>query len=192
MKALVKTVAPSIASVFGTPLAGMGVSAILEAILPEGEAKPAKPEEYIAKMVADANPEIMLKLKTAEQNFALTIKQLDIDLDKYLGDLESRNDENARSLKKFWLSSGKFDYEPILAAAVCISFGYAEVWVLAHAATAGAMDPNAAVLIGRVLGTVDAAFMLLLSFRWGTSHGSQQKDQTIDRIVNHKPDAPAK
>jgi hypothetical protein len=163
----------------------MGVTAILDAILPEGEAPPAKPEEYLAKVLTGANPEVLLKLKTAEQQFTLDLKRLEIDITKYLEQLEAESVKGAQDLKKHWLSSGKFDYEPFLAAGVCAAFGYAEYWVFSHATLTG-MDPGASVLIGRVLGTVDAAFMLLLSFRWGTSHGSQQKDATIDRVVNHR------
>jgi hypothetical protein len=177
-KALVKTVAPGIASVFGTPLAGMGVTALLNALLPEGETPPAQPEEYLAKVITSANPDVLLKIKTAEQQFMLDVKRLEIDLEKYLEQLESTNVENARNLKRDWLKSGKFDYEPLLAAGVCISFGYAEWWVFEHAQMAG-MDPGHSVLIGRVLGTVDAAFMLLLSFRWGTSHDSGRKTDII-------------
>jgi hypothetical protein len=183
-KALVRTVAPAIASVFGTPLAGMGVTAILNAVLPEGEAPPAKPEEYLAKVLANANPDIMLKLKTAEQQFTLDIKKLDIDLEKYLEQLELESVKGAQDLKKHWLLSGKFDYEPFLAIGVFGAFGYAEWWVFAHATLTG-MDPGASVLIGRVLGTVDAAFMLLLGFRWGTSHDSGRKTEIIANGNGH-------
>jgi hypothetical protein len=184
-KALVKTVAPGIASVFGTPLAGIGVTARLNALLPEGETPPAQPEEYLAKVITSANPDVLLKIKAAEQQFMLDVKRLEIDLEKYLEGLESTNVENARNLKRDWLKSGKFDYEPLLAFGVCVSFGYAEWWVFANAQLSG-LDPGHAVLIGRVLGTVDAAFMLLLSFRWGTSHDSGRKTDIIANGNGHK------
>ncbi len=47
-KTLVRTVAPGIASVFGTPLAGLGVSALLNVLLPEGAEKPANPDAFLA------------------------------------------------------------------------------------------------------------------------------------------------
>lgn len=178
-KAVVKTVAPTIASVFGTPLAGMGVTALLNAILPEGETPPANPEEYLSKALISANPDVMMKIKTAEQQFLLDMKKLDIDLTKTLEQFAAENTRGARELKSEWLKSNKWDYEPILAGLVCVAFGYAEYWVFAHAATTTEMDASASVLIGRVLGTVDAAFMLLLSFRWGTSHSSERKTEIM-------------
>lgn len=176
-KALVRTVAPTIASVFGTPLAGLGVTALLNAILPEGEHQPEKPEEFLAQAMASANPEVMGKIRAAEQAFLLDMKRLDIDVARVLAQYAAENTKGARELKTTWLNSEKWDYEPVLALLVACSFGYAEWWVFAH--THIVMDAGASVLIGRVLGTVDAAFMLLLSFRWGTSHSSERKTEML-------------
>ncbi len=176
-KTLVKTVAPAIASVFGTPLAGMGVTAILNAVLPDGTPRPDNPDEYLAKSLSMANPELLLKIKEADQKFKLDMKALDIDLEKYLENLENQDKASARDLKKSWLLSTKWDYEPVLAAIVAGSLLYAEYWVFTYAMSNAVMDTNKAILIGRVLGTVDAAFMLLISFRWGTSKGSERKTE---------------
>lgn len=176
-KSLVKTVAPAIASVFGTPLAGMGVSALLDAILPAGEARPDDPDKYLSQILATANPEMLLKIKLAEQQFLMDMKKLDIDLEKYVAQMAQANTESARTMKMAWLKTDKWDYEPALALGVCAAFGYAEYWIFAHATSATAMDAGTSVLIGRILGSVDAAFMLLLSFRWGTSAGSERKTE---------------
>lgn len=179
-KAVVKTVAPTIASVFGTPLAGMGVTALLNVLLPDGATPPDKPEEFLAKAMQSANPDMMMKMKQADQQFALDMKRLDIDLEKTLAQFAAANTVGARDLKKEWLKSDKWDYEPVLAGLVCIAFGYAEYWVFANATSESAkMDAGMSVLIGRVLGTVDAAFMLLLSFRWGSSQSSERKTEIM-------------
>jgi hypothetical protein len=176
-KTAVKTVAPSIASVFGTPLAGLGVSALLDVLLPTGEVKPADPEAYIAKAMETISPDTMLKLKEAEQAFALKIKELDIDLEKFVEDLKAKNVAGARDLKANWLKSDKWDYEPVLAALVVIAFGYAEWWVFAYAGLEHTMEPNQAILVGKMLGSVDAAFMALILFRWGSSRSSERKTE---------------
>ena len=119
----------------------------------------------------------MLKLKTAEQTFKLDMKRLDIDLEKFLDENATKDTASARSLKVEWLRSDKFDYEPILAALVVLAFGYAEWWVFYYATLTRTMEPNQAILVGRVLGTIDAAFMLLLSFRWGRSRGEDRKTE---------------
>lgn len=178
-KSIVRTVAPGIASVFGTPLAGMGVTAILNAILPEDAPKPVDTEDFLTKALNGANPDMMMKLKAADQQFKLDLKRLDIDLEKFLSEQAAASTAGARELKKDWLKSEKWDYEPMLALLVVVAFGYAEYWVFYHAGVAEVkpMDAGTSVLIGRVLGTVDAAFMLLLSFRWGTSRGSERKTE---------------
>lgn len=178
-KALVRTVAPTIASAFGTPLAGMGVTAILNAIIPPDQPKPADPEAYLAQTLATATPDMMLKIKDAENKFAVDMKSLDIDWEK----LGTADRASARDMKVKLIQSGKWDYEPVLALFVCAAFGYAEYWVFAYAVAIHTMEPNQAVLIGRVLGIVDASFMTLLYFRWGNSRSSEQKNDTISNLA---------
>jgi hypothetical protein len=178
-KTLVKTVAPSIASVFGTPLAGMGVNALLNVLLPTDAPKPSDPEAFITQALSVANPDTLLKIKQAEEQFTLDLKKLNIDLDKFLDEDATKDRASARDLKVQWMKSDKWDYEPVLAALVCAAFGYAEWWVFMYAQATHTMEPNQAILIGRVLGTVDAAFMILLNFRWGTSRSGEIKNETI-------------
>lgn len=176
-KSIVRTVAPTIASVFGTPLAGMGVTAILDAILPADQAKPENTEDFLTKVLNGANPEMMMKLKEADQQFKLDLKRLEIDLEKFLVESAAKDTAGARELKTSWLKSEKWDYEPILAGLVAGSFLYAQYWVFQYAAGSGGMDANKAMLVGRILGSVDFAFGLLLAFRWGTSRGSERKTE---------------
>lgn len=182
-KSLVRTIAPTIASVFGTPLAGMGVSALLNIMLPPDAQKPADTEAFLSQTLAAANPELLLKIKQADQQFQVDIKKLDIDLEKFLTENATKDVASARDLKVQWLKSDKWDYEPVLAALVVIAFGYAEFWVFMYAQAEHTMEPNQAILVGRILGTVDAAFMILLNFRWGNSRSSEQKNQTISDLA---------
>ena len=183
-KALVRTVAPGIASVFGTPLAGMGVTALLNVLLPADAPRPTDPEDFIAKTLAGANPDMLMKIKEAEQTFALDMQRLNIDLKKFVVENTTKDLASARDLKLQWLKSDKFDYEPILAGLVLCAFGYAEWWVFSYATHAEhTMEPNQAVLVGRMLGSVEAAFMMLLTFRWGTSRDSERRTE-IDARKN--------
>lgn len=176
-KTLVKTIAPTIASVLGTPLAGVGVTALLNVLLPDGQPRPDNPEDFIAKALAGANPELLQRIKDAEQKFRVDMKALDIDLEKFLDTNAEHNTEGARNLKIEWMKTDKWDYEPFLAGSVLCLFAYAEWWVFQYAVAIHTMEPNQAVLIGRVLGTVDAAFMILLNFRWGTSRNAERKTE---------------
>jgi len=78
---LVRTVAPSIASAVGGPLAGMATRAISDALL----GKPDGTEQELAEAAAKATPEQLLALKQAEQDFAIKMRELDIDLEQKIG-----------------------------------------------------------------------------------------------------------
>lgn len=78
-KGLIKTVAPTLPTAFGGPLAGMAVNAVSQAVLGKSDAT----ETGIATALAKTNdPEVLLKLKQAENDFIAKMKQLDIDLEK--------------------------------------------------------------------------------------------------------------
>ena len=68
---LVRTVAPSIASAVGGPLAGMATRAISEALL----GKPDGTEEELTQAVATATPEQLLALKQAENEFSIKMRE---------------------------------------------------------------------------------------------------------------------
>lgn len=191
-KTLVRTVAPSIASVFGTPLAGMGVTALLNVLLPPDAARPAPgdAEDVIKQALLGANPDLMMKVKQAEQQFLLDMKRLDIDLEKTLDQLDVQDRSNARDLKVNWLKTDKWDYEPVLAALVLVAFGYAEFWVFGYASsTVEPMDANKAMLVGKMLGMIDAGFMALVLFRWGSSKSSERKTEIAAQTEAQKIDA---
>ena len=92
---LVRTVAPSIASAVGGPLAGMATKAISEALL----GKPDGTEEELAQAAIKATPEQLLALKKAENDFALQMRELDIDLERIAG--ADRDSARNREIKKF-------------------------------------------------------------------------------------------
>jgi hypothetical protein len=58
----------------------------------------------------------------------------------------------------------------------------AEGLLLFHAMPPGA-DP---LILGRILGTMDSALMLVLGFWFGSSHGSQNKDALLASSIPAK------
>ncbi len=83
---IVKTVAPTIATAMGGPLAGMAVRTLSETLLghPDGT------EEELAHAAVTASPDQLLALKHAENNFKLEMKKLDVDLERIsAGDRDS-------------------------------------------------------------------------------------------------------
>ena len=117
---LVKTVAPSIATAVGGPLAGMATRAISEALL----GKPDGTEDELAEAAKSATPEQLLALKQAEQNFVIRMRELDVDLERIAN--QDRGSAREREIK-----TG--DYTPkLLAAAVTFGLFGLLFWIIAY------------------------------------------------------------
>jgi len=93
-KKTVSAVAPMLGKAISVvnPMAGLAVQAVSTALLD----KPDGNEDEIAAAVASANPETLLKLKTAEQQFAKDMKQLDVDI--YNIDKDDRDSARKREI----------------------------------------------------------------------------------------------
>ena len=117
---LVRTVAPSIASAVGGPLAGMATKAISEALL----GKPDGSEEELLQAAAKATPEQLLALKKAENDFALQMRELDIDLERIAS--EDRDSARNREIKtKDWTPK-------ILAGGITVGYFGVLFYMLTH------------------------------------------------------------
>ena len=93
-KSLIKSVAPTAASLFGGPLAGMAVEAIAGAI---GEPNASK-EQVIEKLQTGLTADQMTALKTAEANLKIKLRELDIDLEKvHAADRDSARNKIGRA-----------------------------------------------------------------------------------------------
>jgi hypothetical protein len=174
-KSVVRTVAPTIASAFGTPLAGLGVSAILNAILPPDAPKPADPEAYLATSLQAATPDMLLKIKQAEQQFILDMRSLDISEEK-MGD-EDRANARGREI-------AVHDNTPkILAYLLTVGFFSILALLIFHGVPESSRD-IVNILIGS-LGTAWIGFMVYYS---GSSAGSAAKQALIGALM--KPPTP--
>lgn len=164
---IIKTVAPVLGTALRGPLAGMAVKKIADVLsLPEGT------EEAVAAAIRGATPEDMLKLKQADQQFARDMRALDVDLERvYAGDRDSARKMASETQAKTpavlsWL---------IVAAALGL-----EGYVLLK----GIPKEVSEMVAGRILGTLDAAFITVLSFWLGTSARSAMKDATISKLAS--------
>lgn len=81
-KGVLATVAPTLATAIGGPLAGTAVNGIISAL---GLA-PDTDEKTVAATVQAATPEQLLALKKADQDFQATMAKLQIDADKLVYD----------------------------------------------------------------------------------------------------------
>ena len=164
---LVRTVAPSIASAVGGPLAGMATKAISEALL----GKPDGTEEELAQAATKATPEQLLALKKAENDFALQMRELDIDLERIAG--ADRDSARNREIKtKDWTPK-------LLAGGITIGYFGVLFYMLTHGLpTTGGSE---AMLV--MLGTLGTAFGGVMAYYFGSSAGSKEKTEAMNRMV---------
>lgn len=86
-----KKLAPTLAGgLIGGPFAGVAVSVLQSVLGVTGDPNDPGTVDEIAAQIGSGNPEILLKLKTAEQDFLKEMKKLDIEeQDLYLQDVAS-------------------------------------------------------------------------------------------------------
>jgi hypothetical protein len=163
---LVRTVAPTIATAMGGPLAGMATKAISEALL----GKPDGTEQELVEAAAKATPEQLLALKKAEQEFTIKMRELDIDLERIAGaDRANARDREVRTN----------DWTPrVLAAAITVGFFGTLSYMLTYGLP---RDGGEALLV--MLGTLGTSWSAIIAYYFGSSAGSRDKNETINRIM---------
>jgi xanthosine utilization system XapX-like protein len=155
-------IAPEAATLFGGPLAGMAVGVLGKALGIDGAT-----EDQIAAVVTGAKPEDLLKIKAANDELVLHLKELDVKL----ADLDVQDAASARSI----FGQGKIIIS-VLAGIIVGSFLYM-VWYMVHDHTP--IPPAEATLIGTLIGYVSSKADQVVSYFFGSSHGSTQKNDML-------------
>lgn len=173
-KSLVRTVAPTIASAFGTPLAGMGVSAILNAILPPDAPKPTDPESYLAQALATATPDLMLKIKEAENKFAVDMKSLGVELQK----LQDQDRASARQMQ----IAAPSNWPGIISAVILTGFfGVLGITIFKGLPSTNAPGGEAILML---MGSLTTGVASVIAFWLGRSKAD---DTTAQLLANSVP-----
>ncbi len=156
-KSIVSAVAPTIATAFGGPLAGAGVAAISQAILGKKDGT----EKEIALALQGATPEVLAAIKKADQEFAVKMKELDIDLERMVYDdradartREALVKDNMNKTLAFMIVGG------FLALVGSCVLGWAKI---------------DSALAGTLVGYLSAKAEQVLAYYFGSSKGSDQK-----------------
>lgn len=169
-KGLIGTVAPTIATALGGPLAGMATSAISKAVLGKED---GTQDEIVATLEKSNNPDVLLKLKQAENDFAAKMQQLNVDLEKIAAD--DRASARAREI-------AVKDKTPTVLAYL-YTFGYFAVlgWVFKFG-----VPENAKELVNILIGILSAAEVGIISYYFGSSSGSARKSEMIEKLAIQK------
>lgn len=164
---LVRTVAPSIASAVSGPLAGMATKAISEALL----GRPDASEAELVQAAAKATPEQLLALKKAEQEFEVQMRELDIDLERIAN--ADRDSARNREIKTK-------DLTPKILAGF-ITAGY--FGVLFYMLRNGLPQHGGSEAMLVMLGTLGTAWGGVVAYYFGSSAGSKEKTDAMNRMV---------
>ncbi len=160
------TVAPSIAAALGGPLAGVAVATTSKVLgIENGD------EEKVAEAVASGNPDVMVKLREAENEFKLELKRMGVDLEK----IHAKDRASARDLAK---SQGQV---PQIVLAVIYTGGF--LWLLWALFTGEvALGPDQRPIANILLGILSAGQAQVMNFFFGSSSGSKAKTAQMGQM----------
>ena len=159
-KSLVRSVAPALGATLGGPAGGLAVKFLADKFLGNPEAE----EQDIAEAIMSASPEKLLELKKLDQDFALQMKELDIDIDRLaIGD---RKDARQMFKVNIWP-------QVILSALFVVGY-FAIIGLLIYFYD---IDLNDRVfgILNTVIGVLTGAIPMILQFWFGSSLGSKEK-----------------
>lgn len=158
-KDVIKTVAPTLGTALGGPLGGLAGNLI--ASLLGGNNK-----EVEAALIAQ-NPETLLALKKAENEFVLKLEELGVERDR----IEMADRASARDM-------GKVNLKPQMYLSALFIGGY---FLIIVAVLAGIMnvDGNEREYLVALLGVLTAGIPQILAFWFGSTAGSAVKSSLL-------------
>ena len=163
---IVGAVAPTLATAIGGPLGGMAMQVVSSVLgLPTDSS-----EKDVEKALKQATPEQLLALKQADNDFAVRMKELDIDLERIAAsdrDSARRREAQVR------------DWMPRVLAFVVVAGFMATVFLVLLGYVDGMKDPLMATTTGTIIGVVSAKCEQVVAYYFGSSSSSQQKTQML-------------
>jgi hypothetical protein len=165
-KAIVRTVAPALATALGTPLAGMATKVITDALLGPDSVGEAT-DEMLANAVRTASPDALITLKQADLQFRKDMARLEIDL-------EQINAQDRDSARRREVATGDVWTPRLLAGGVTGGFFGVLVWLLAEG-----IPPNGGEALLVMLGSLGTAWAGIIAYYFGSSAGSRHKSDLL-------------
>lgn len=159
---LLSSVAPSLATALGGPLAGMATKALSLALLGNEDGS----EDDLQTALRTASPEQLATVKKIDADFKVQMKSLDIDL----AALAVNDRKSAREMQR-----ETRDWLPRLLA-LFITGGYFGIigWVLY-----GGLPMNGSEILLMLLGTLTAGWSGVMAFYFGASASDMTKDKML-------------
>ncbi len=163
-QSVVKSVAPTLGTALGGPMGGMATKFLSEKFLGKSDGG----ELELAKAIASASPEQMLQIKQLDNDFALQMKQLDIDVFA----LAVQDRDSARQLFKVNI------WPQIILSSIYTIGYFGLLGFLMHLRNED-FNPQVFGILTTVMGVLTAAIPQILQFWFGSSQGSKEKTSNM-------------
>lgn len=166
-----KSLAPLLGTALAGPFGGIAASFIADKL-----GVPDKTVQAVTEALSNGQmtPEQVSQIRLAE-----------IDFKKWMGDNQLKKEqlayEDTKSARDMLMSTKSLTPSILTWIVVTLTL-VAEGALLFHQMPPG-VDP---IILGRVLGTMDSALMLVLGFWFGSSNGSQNKDVMLAQAMPTK------
>lgn len=169
---LVKTVAPVIGTALGGPFGGMATRAISTALFGEDETASGVQLEQKIEAALQHDPDALLKLKQADQDFDTKMKALDVDILK----IHAADRADARNMAK------ETTLLPQLVISIIFISGFILVLtvVFSGSVTMTAAQKDIAMFL---LGILSAGIVQIMNFFFGSSAGSKDKTRKLGAVT---------
>ena len=161
-KGFVGSVAPTLATALGGPMAGMAVKAIADGLGVQPNV------DEVSKALASASPDTLLKLKQVDADFATKMKELDINLQE----LVYKDVDSARTREVNAHDSRTPQLLALFAVACFVGLVYG---VLHGMDVATGMKDTFLILVGAAI----AVFKDVYGYYFGSSSGSAEKSRLL-------------
>lgn len=166
-KSILGAVAPTLATALGGPLAGAAITVLGSQLL----GKDGASEGDIAAAVISGKPDVLVRLKEIDTDFKTRMEGLGIDLEQLAQADRANAREREMSLK---------DWTPrVLAALITGGFFGILGWLIA-----GGLPESGKEAILILLGALGSAWTSMVAYYYGSSSGSAQKTQIIEKLRN--------
>lgn len=162
-------VAPVLATGLGGPMAGLAVRVATRA-LGTSSGDMGTDRKALEEAVVSGNPDALLKLRQAEQDFLLQIERLGIERERLAG-------EDRRSAREL---AEKVGIRPQMVLATVFIFGF---MLISYVVFTGeiAMTDKQDTMATMLLGILAAGITQIMNFFFGSSVGSKEKTTTLMR-----------
>ena len=167
---VVRSVAPTIATALGGPLAGAATAALSDKLL----GKPDASQQDIQKVLEGTlSPDNLLKLKQAEQDFQAKMAEIGVDLER-IAEQDRESARNRQVALKDWVPSA-------LALALAASFFVLLFLMLTRTIPDANKDA-----FNILLGMLGGSLATVMTYYFGSSSGSAKKDETLAKALQSK------